>query len=249
MDVLKELPIFLLLMIGIAVASLLYLLYRIITIKKGVYVNALGLKGIPSIDELRVKDAWSIGADVDEFVHIADTLKNWTRSGKSLAAYVEDEDHREALLKDLYSLKERADFDLEEEDKRSAGDKVSDVSLRRKTFLNETFPYQKGQLLAWEPPIERKSPFKFRELKGRCIFTYSQDGAVTKLKLELQETGVFSVSWRQAGDVGEKMELIEGDIKIDDGTVKTIKFSTPKRSGTLFIRNLTRKAVERVPVS
>jgi len=250
MDSIGELPSFLLLVIGLAVVSFIYLLFRIITIKKGVYRNALGLSGMPRIEELRVKDGWSIGAKVDEFVHIADSLKEWKRQRKSLADYAEDEEHKEALLRDLYELRDWIALELREEKSKSSEDQSQRFIERREYFLSDTVPYEEGRLLSWEPQVEDKEQFPLDNLRGDCFITY-QAGAVTKLRLELRETGLISIGWKQAGDIGEEKKVFEEDVNYDGRRVAllSVGISPPRKSGDFYIRNRTRNTFDRVPVS
>ena len=66
--------------------------------------SPLGLSGIPRVKGLQVKGF--LLSPNDEFVFIADTLKQWQRARQSLANFVEDEGHREELLRDLYLLRD-----------------------------------------------------------------------------------------------------------------------------------------------
>lgn len=182
----------------------------------------------------------------DEFVYFADTLKEGRRAEKSLADYVEDQEHREAILKDLYRLRDWIALELKEELSKPAREQLQAFIERREFFLKETVPYEEGQLLAWQAPKEREDRFDFEQLKGFCILTY-QEGAVIKLKLRFDEAGIFSVGWKDAWDMGEKVEPIGQKIKADSSKTEIIKFPTPKRSGTIHIFDHTRKTVELVP--
>lgn len=221
----------------------------------GKYKNKLGFEGIPRINEIVPKDIgfwFGLFYDADDEVrYFADTLREWKRQRKCLADYVQDEEHRQALLRDLYRLQDWMSIQL-----RSAqalqGQPMAEQSRyyleRRDVFLRETFPYEEGRLLSWEPPIERDEPFNFEQLKGFCVLTY-QSGAVTKIRLQLQEAGLFSVGWKEAGSISEEVESIENEMRIDGSAAVIIKLQKPKKSGTIYILNHTRKAVERVPVS
>ncbi len=221
----------------------------------GKYKNKLGLQGIPRIKEIIPQD---IGLFFglfyegdDEFIHFADTLKEWKRQRISLADFIEDEAHREAVLRDLYHLRDSIALELRDAMTRQGQPMAYEGHRyfeRREYFLRETFPYEEGRLLSWEPPIEREDIFHFELLKGFCVLT-RQHGAVTKLRLQLQESGIFSIGWKQAGDVGEEVEPIEKEFRIDSlKTAVIVPIKPPKRSGTIFILNHTRKATERVPV-
>lgn len=229
-----------LLLIAVVVISLIYLL----SYKAGVYKNALGLRGISRIEELRVKESWEA---VDEFVHIADTLKQWKRKRKSLADYVEDENHREDLLDDIYKLRDWISLEIRYEKTRQIEDQNQRFIDRREYFLSDTVPYEEGRLLSWEPHIDKEDSLRLRENKGHCILTY-QNGAVTKLRLEMQESGIFSIGWKQAGEIGEEGEPIEKKVQIQRGQAVVLKLSQPKWSGTIYILNHTRNVFDRVPL-
>lgn len=212
------------------------------------YKNKLGLQGIPRIEAVRPQNVGFLSGRSDEFVHIADTLKDWKRQRKSLADYAEDEGHRDALLKDLYQLQDWVALELDEEKNKPAEERAVRFIQRREYFLKVTLPYEEGRLLSWEPQIEREDPFQFDQLKGFCVLT-RQHGAVTKLRLQLEETGVFSIGWKQAGDIGKEVEPIEKEFRVDSlKTAVIVPIKPPRRSGAIFIINHTRKATERVPV-
>lgn len=210
------------------------------------YRNKLRLEGISRIEEARPKSIPFFFGRADEFVHFADTLKDWRRERKSLADYIEDRAHREAILKDLYRLRDLIALELREELSKPGSEQLQAFIDRRDYFLKETIPYEEGRLLAWEEPDEREDRFDFEQLKGFCILTY-QDGAVTKLKLQLEEAGLFSIGWKDAWEMGDKVEPIGHQIRADSSKTEIIKLPTPKRSGTIHIFNHTRKAVELVP--
>ena len=228
--------------IGI-VLCLIQLLVRI----KTPYKNLLGLQALPDIDELALEEK-KFSSKNDEFVYILKVLKGWKRKNKSLADFVTSQEQRDALLSDLDKLKDKARRDIKRENKKEATEGVIKVIERREIFLQETFPYEEGRLLSWEPPIEMDRPFDFYHLKGLCVLTY-QSGAVTKIRLQLQEAGLFSVGWKEAGSISEEEEAIKNEMRIDGSAAVTIKLQKPKKGGTIYIRNHTRKVVERVPVS
>lgn len=217
----------------------------------GKYKNKLGLKGIPRIKELIPNDigffSGLFSGENDEFVHIADTLKTWKRKRKSLADYVEDEEHREDLLDDIYKLRDWVALEIRYEKTRLIEDQSQRFIDRREYFISDTVPYEEGRLLSWEPHIDKEEPFRLRENKGQCILTY-QNGAVTKLRLEMQEFGIFSIGWKQAGDVGQESEPIEQKLQIQSGQAVIIKLLPPKNSGAIYILNHTRNVFDRVPL-
>lgn len=210
------------------------------------YRNKLGLEGIPRIEEIRPQEIPFFFGKADEFVHFADTLKEWRREKKSLADYIEDYAHREAILKDLYRLRDLIALELREELSKPASEQLQAFIERREYFLKETILYEEGRLLAWEAPEEREDRFDFEQLKGFCVLTY-QDGAIIKLKLQLEEAGLFSIGWKDAWEMGDKIEPIGQQISADSSKTEIIKLPTPKRSGTIHIFNHTRKTVELVP--
>lgn len=101
----------------------------------------MGLEGISRIKEVRPKKIPFFFGKVDEFVHLADTLKEWRRVRISLADYVEDDTHREEILKDLYKLRDWIALELREELSRPSNDQLQEFIDRREYFLKETFPY------------------------------------------------------------------------------------------------------------
>ena len=183
------------------------------------------------------------GAD-DEFIHITNTLEQWKQQRKCLADFVTDEDHRDALLRDLYKLKKLKELEL----KSGELQKISDRgTVRVENFLKEIMPYEEGMLLAWEGTTDRESRFDFERFGGFCILTY-QNGAVSKLRLELQDKGLYYVAWIQADDIGQEKKPIAEGIKIDKAAPFIIQLAEPKRSGTFLIyRKSDTLQVEEIP--
>lgn len=214
------------------------------------YKNKLGLSGIPRIEELCPEAVSFFEPKTDEFIHIAETLKGWKRIRKSLADCIEDEEHRNALLADLYSLRDWIALELRAEQRKPPKEQSLNFIERRDYFLTQTVPYEESQLLAWEAPIVREIPFDFVKFRGCCFLTYQQ-GAAVKLRLELEESGLFSLYWKDAGHAGkasEPGEPIAKEIKLDSGKTRNFNFANPKRNGTIYIHNHTRKVLERVPL-
>lgn len=215
------------------------------------YKNKLGLLGIPSIEELRPQKIGLFFGKVDEFVHIAFTLKQWKRDRKSLADYVEDEGHRDAVLEDLHRLFDIAKDEIIKEKAKPSDKRVDELIENRKYFLEVIYAYEESKLLAWEAPLSTEALFDFENIQGRCYLTL-QGGAVTKLRLELEESGLFSLYWKQAGDCGKtgaSGEPIAKEIRIESGKGRVINLLRPMQGGMIYIHDHTRKAVERVPVS
>lgn len=211
------------------------------------YKNKLGLEGIPRIEEMRPKRIPFFFGKVDEFVHLADTLKEWRRARKSLADYVEDHAHREETLKDLYKLRDWIALELREELSKPSNDQLHEFIERREYFLKETVPYEESRLLSWEAPQEAENIFDFEQLKGYCVLTY-RDSGVVKLKLQLEEAGTFLVGWQDAWNMSKEVEIIREKIKSDGSKTEIIRFLTPKKNGTIYIFNNTRKAEDLIPV-
>lgn len=212
-----------------------------------VYKNKLGLEAIPFIEGMQARPGVFFGIfdnEDDEFIHIADTLEQWRQNGKSLADHVRDEAHRKALLFDLYHLEKLKRLELKEGGIQSLSINATD---RIECFLQKTLPYEEGMLLSWEAPTERESRFDFEKLRGFCLLTY-QNGAVSKLRLELQDNGLYFVAWVQAGDIGEEKKPIADNIKIDSAAPCIIQLAEPKRSGTFLVYRQTNKLeVEEIP--
>lgn len=220
--------------------------------KKGVqalgkYKNKLGLEGIPRIAEIRPQKTGLFFTKADEFKHLTDTLKEWRRQRISLAVFIEDEELQEAVLSDLYKLRDLVDAELREERSKPAQEQIKPFIGRREYFLKETFPYEEGQLLAWQAPVSEQRDFYFVNLEGVCRITF-HNGAVIKLTLELKESGLFSIGWRSAGDMSGTDESIAKNIKVEKDKAREIKFLTPKQAGRISIFNHISDVVDYVPV-
>lgn len=214
----------------------------------GKYKNKLGLEGIARIEELRPQKVGLFFGRADEFVHIADTLKGLKRQRKSLTDYIENAEHRDAILRDLYRLRDLIALELAEERAKPSTEQLPAFIDRRDYFLATTVPFEESQLLAWEPPPESESRFELDQHKGFCLLTY-QNGALTKLKLQFEKSGVFSIDWKQAGENAEKIEPIEKELHVKANLAVTVNLRPPREGGTIYISNRTRNVIERVPVS
>jgi len=214
----------------------------------GKYKNKLRLEGIARIEELRPQKVGLFFGKADEFVHIADTLKALKRQRKSLTDYIENAEHRDAILRDLYRLRDLIALELAEERAKPSTEQLQTFIDRRDYFLGTTVPFEESQLLAWEPPPESESRFDLEQCKGFCLLTY-QNGVLTKLRLQFEESGVFSIGWKQVGEKTEKIESIEKDLQVKGNFAVTINLRPPKEGGTIYISDHTRNVIERVPVS
>ena len=184
---------------------------------------------------------------MDEFKHLTDILKEWKRQRKSLADYVEDEGHHEAVLRDLYKLRDLADSELREEQGKRTEAQVKKFIGRREYFLKITVPYEEGRLLGWQAPIVEKNRFDFVNLKGFCFLT-RQDGAVTTISFELEETEIEAIFWKN-GATQETETFFKRGVAVNRSVPSSINFDPPKTSGELLIVKHTPDAIERVPLS
>jgi hypothetical protein len=215
--------------------------------KKKNYVNQLGLKAMPAVEELGLKDS-RFSSKNDEFVYLMNTLEQWSRNDKSFVIFVKDDTQKRALLDDLRWLEKLAFQELEIENNKEG--KLPWVIELRKTFLEKTIPYQEGALRAWEPPISQEETFIFRKLNGSCVLV-RKGGAFERFRFRFEEQGIYSVEWTEAGDIREEREVLLGRIKVDSRlSEQTVTMSPPVQSGTLYIINHARdEAFDRVPVS
>lgn len=211
------------------------------------YKNRLGLQGISQIKELRPQAVGLFWGAVDEFVYFADVLKWLKREGKSLADYLESEEHRAATLNDIYRLRDMVALALQEYKAEPIGEQSPEFVERREYFLSQTVPYEESKLLAWEAPLKEQKTFSFQHIRGHYALVYDANKAVIEIGLCFYDKGNYSVGWVEAGDQRDKPELIE-TLRGEDLTVKVIRFSAPKESGTFYISDLKRNIIERLPV-
>ena len=208
--------------------------------------SPLGLSGIPRIEGLQVKGFLLIKND--EFVFVADTLKEWQRVRQSLANFVEDQDHREELLQDLSHIRDWAALEVRKEKTKPADEQAHKFIERREYFISSTFPYQESQLLAWQPTMTDQVDIDFVTLNGRCTLIREHD-RVTMLLIQSLTTSTFSVFWKRAGDVASDLgKPIKENFGINNGKTVAIKFSTPKEDGLLNIYDHALNAIERIPL-
>ncbi len=112
----------------------------------------------------------------------------------------------------------------------------------RDYFLEKTFPYEEGQLLAWEAPIQAHNYFDLVDIGGQCLIVHL-DGAVTRIAFQFQELeSTYDIFWEDS-TTGEK-----DDGYWEDANVNIVGFKTPKTSGELVIIDQTRGITEYVPL-
>ncbi len=173
------------------------------------YKNKLGLLGIPLIQELRPqKMGFFSSGKIDEFVYISNVLEEWQLKRKTIADFVQDETHHEALLRDLTYLKKKAELELITEDKKPAEDQIRELILRRKTFI-KIAESEIARLHGWKPTPKEETPISFREFNAKGICFLSNSGSrkvATGGTLYIFEEGDFIIR-QDMIEANQKTEL------------------------------------------
>ncbi len=234
--------------IVLVVVSAICLLYRAAAGKRRVYRNALKLSGIPRIEELKAYTAWSFGARTDEFIYIADTIEDWQLERKSIADYVQDEDHKKALLKDLASLKKQTQHDLIEEHQKPSDEQSKKFIRRREGFVRNV-ETEIARLQGWKSTPKEERAILFREFNVKAVCFFSEDGA-----RKIATSG--TISFLEEGDFIIKQEMIEtvkttelARVKVMKANIgETIHFSlnSPDSSRLVLYEQRTRREEKRV---
>lgn len=193
----------------IAVLAVIFLVWGIVADRKGSYSNALRLYGIPIIEEFRPAIVRKSHAENDEFAHIAETLEQWQLQSKSIADYVQDEEHKKGLLLDFAILKKKAELDLIAEKLRPGEEQLGSVIRRREVFLKHA-DLEVARIQRWKPIPKQEYPIDFREFNAKATISVLEDGVrkvATGATIYIFEEGDFVV-W-QLLESNQKRELAQ----------------------------------------